>query len=441
MGDFLSTTPYRGTRDFLPEELSVRTQVFQRMYECIERFGYQRYDGPLLEPVEIYERKSGQELVNEQVYKLTDRKGRVLVLRPEMTPSVARMIAGNKGRLTMPARWYSHVNCHRYERPQKGRLREHWQINVDVFGSESMEAEIEIFHLIHELLCGLGANSSDYGIRVSDRVLMEGALIGFVEVKPSSLRAVLHCVDRWEKVPFEATVETLTAAGLGESGIERLRELLGLPFDGFLNAVNNDYRQRSHLPDIMASTGSDVPLVFDPLIVRGFDYYTTTVFEVFDMDLKNRRSIAGGGRYDNLIEIFDKEKISGIGFGMGDVTLFHFLETRGLLPKPDIAPHVTVISMDQNYFAHAREIGEELRNQGWRVVAPLIVESLKKSLRKAAGQGSAFAVLIAEDEFKRGHVILRNMNTRQQVELPAEKLAESIRESSQFETVTSKAND
>ena len=154
----LSVQPYRGTRDFLPDEMSVRLQAFGKLYEVIERFGYQRYDGPLLESVELYEAKTSQEIVNEQLYTLVDRGERRLALRPEMTPTVARMVAANLNELTFPVRWYSHPNCFRYERPQRGRVREHWQINVDVFGADSPETELEIFDLVHAMMRALGAD-------------------------------------------------------------------------------------------------------------------------------------------------------------------------------------------------------------------------------------------------------------------------------------------
>ena len=190
MPEFLPTAPYRGTRDFLPPEMSVRTQVFGTLYEVLERYGFQRYDGPVLESAEIYEAKSGQEIADQQLYTLTDRGGRRLALRPEMTPSVARMIAGNAGSLQFPVRWYSHPNCHRYERPQRGRVREHWQINADIFGSESANCEIEIFELIHDMLRGLGATEDMFVVRANDRTLLSSALTDLVGVTGEQLSRV-----------------------------------------------------------------------------------------------------------------------------------------------------------------------------------------------------------------------------------------------------------
>ena len=184
---YLPTQPCKGTRDFLPDEMSIRTQIFEKLYRTVELFGFQRYDGPILEPAAIYEAKSGEEIVDQQMYRLTDKSGRCLALRPEMTPSVARIIAGHHREIVFPARWYSHVNCHRYERPQRGRVREHWQLNVDIFGSEDVTAEVEMFDLVASLLSALGANESMYVIRVNDRILVEAALTNYVGVSADKL--------------------------------------------------------------------------------------------------------------------------------------------------------------------------------------------------------------------------------------------------------------
>lgn len=226
MANLLTTAPYRGTRDFLPAEMSVRHQVFEKLYRVIEAFGYQRYDGPLLESAEIYEAKSGRELAEMQLYTLTDRGGRRLALRPEMTPTVARMIAANASGLQFPVRWYSHPNCFRYERPQRGRVREHWQINVDIFGTGSPRAEIEVFNLIHEMMAALGANKGMYRLRVSDRGLLDAVLTDVVRVPAALIAEVSSLIDRWEKSPIEQLREDARALGLDDDTFARLSDAL-----------------------------------------------------------------------------------------------------------------------------------------------------------------------------------------------------------------------
>ena len=417
MADYLPTAPYRGTRDFLPAEMSVRTQVFQRLYDVIERYGYLRYDGPILEPVEIYEAKTSQEIVQQQLYTLTDRGGRRLALRPEMTPSVARIIAGNVGALQFPVRWYSHPNCHRYERPQRGRVREHWQINVDIFGSDSSACEIEIFELIHDMMAALGAAPDMWVLRVSDRVLLNAILTTMVEVAPDQIRDVSALIDRWEKYPRDRLAEEAAQLGLTDKQFHRLGEILSAGED-LLDELPNDAREQSILMRVLGTSARDL-VSFDPMIVRGFDYYTSTVFEVFDTSPENRRSLFGGGRYANLVGLFCAAQIPGIGFGMGDVTLMDFLGTHGLLPAPRNEVDVAVIPVDATLAEAARRLARDLRLAGLRTSTPLETRKLGRELARANRAGARVAVIIGSDEWATGTVTVRNMGTGDQQQVAA----------------------
>ena len=359
MSQLLSTAPYRGTRDFLPAEMSVRLQVFNRLYECIERYGFVRYDGPILEPAEIYEAKSGREIADQQLYTLTDRGGRRLALRPEMTPSAARMIAANARQLQFPVRWYCNVNCHRYERPQRGRVREHWQINVDIFGADSPACEIEVFELIHDMMAALGGRRDMYVLRVNDRILLEGILTEIVGIPAPRIREVSSIIDRWEKYPRETLAEEALGLGVSEFQFAKLETALKAGED-IIADLSAEVRARSQIAPILAGDARDL-ITFDPLIVRAFEYYTSTVFEVFDTDPANNRSLFGGGRYSNLVGLFSREQIPGFGFGMGDVTLFDFLDSHGLLPDPRNDIDVAVIPLDTNLESPARDIARRLR--------------------------------------------------------------------------------
>ncbi|HYZ38200.1 MAG TPA: histidine--tRNA ligase [Pseudonocardiaceae bacterium] len=417
MADYLPTAPYRGTRDFLPAEMSVRTQVFQRLYDVIERYGYLRYDGPILEPVEIYEAKTSQEIVQQQLYTLTDRGGRRLTLRPEMTPSVARIIAGNVGALQFPVRWYSHPNCHRYERPQRGRVREHWQINVDIFGSDSPACEMEIFELIHDMMAALGAAPDMWVLRVSDRVLLNAILTTMVEVAPDQIRDVSALIDRWEKYPRDRLAEEAAQLGLTDKQFHRLGEILSAGED-LLDELPNDAREQSILMRVLGTGARDL-VSFDPMIVRGFDYYTSTVFEVFDTSPENRRSLFGGGRYANLVGLFCAAQIPGIGFGMGDVTLMDFLGTHGLLPAPRNEVDVAVIPVDATLAEAARRLARDLRLAGLRTSTPLETRKLGRELARANRAGARVAVIIGSDEWATGTVTVRNMGTGDQQQVAA----------------------
>lgn len=416
MADYLPTAPYRGTRDFLPAEMSVRTQVFQSLFDVIERYGYLRYDGPILEPVEIYEAKSSREIVEQQLYTLTDRGERRLALRPEMTPSVARIIAGNAGKLQFPVRWYSHPNCHRYERPQRGRVREHWQINVDIFGSASPACEIEIFELIHDMMAGLKASPEQWVLRVSDRVLLNAILTTMVEVPADRIREVSALIDRWEKYPQDRLGQEATEFGLTDKQFHRLGEILAAG-DALLDDLPSDAREQSVLLRVLTSRARDL-ITFDPMIVRGFDYYTSTVFEVFDTSPENRRSLFGGGRYSNLVGLFCDAQIPGIGFGMGDVTLMDFLGTHDLLPAPRSEVDVAVVPVDATLAEAARTLAREFRRAGLRTSTPLESRKLGKELARADKAGANIAVIIGADEWAAGTVTIRNMVTGDQQQVP-----------------------
>ncbi|MBK1789461.1 histidine--tRNA ligase [Prauserella cavernicola] len=412
MPEFLPTAPYRGTRDFLPAEMSVRTQVFGKLYEVIERYGFQRYDGPILEPAEIYEAKSGEEIANQQLYTLTDRGGRRLALRPEMTPSVARMIAGNAGALQFPVRWYSHPNCHRYERPQRGRVREHWQINVDIFGSTSPNTEIEIFELIHDMLSGLGASEDMFVVRANDRNLLSSALTDVVGVTEQQLPEVFALVDRWEKYERDKLAASAEEIGLSGKQFDKLGEVLTAG-TALLDELPEHVKESSNLVKVLGSSAADL-VRFEPMIVRGLAYYTSTVFEVFDTSPENNRALFGGGAYSDLASMFTSQQIPGFGFGMGDVTLMDFLGTHDLLPKPKAEVDVVVIPVTEDLGDAARTVATALRRSGVRTSVPLEFRKLGKELTRADKAGARVVVIVGREDWDAGSVTVRSLATRDQ---------------------------
>ncbi|MEU6643817.1 histidine--tRNA ligase [Saccharomonospora sp. NPDC046836] len=412
MPEYLPTAPYRGTRDFLPPEMSVRTQVFGKLYEVIERYGFLRYDGPILESAEIYEAKSGEEIANQQLYTLTDRGGRRLALRPEMTPSVARMIAGNAGSLQFPVRWYSHPNCHRYERPQRGRVREHWQINVDIFGSTSASCEIEIFELIHDMLGGLGASEDMFVVRANDRNLLSSALTDVVGVTQEQLPEVFALVDRWEKYEREKLAASAEEIGLSGNQFDKLGDVLAAG-TALLDELPAHVKDGSNLVKVLGSSAAGL-IRFDPMIVRGLAYYTSTVFEVFDTSPENNRALFGGGAYSDLASLFTPQQIPGIGFGMGDVTLMDFLQTHGLLPQPRSEVDAVVIPVVEELGDAARQVAATLRRAGIRTSVPLEYRKLGKELGRADKAGARAVVIVGQEDWDAGNVTVRSLVTREQ---------------------------
>jgi histidyl-tRNA synthetase len=421
---FLPTAPYRGTRDFLPAQMSVRQQVLDRLYQVAESYGYLRYDGPILESAEIYEAKSGQELAELQLYTLTDRGGRRLALRPEMTPSVARMIAANAGALQFPVRWYCNVNCHRYERPQRGRVREHWQINVDIFGSDSSNADIEIFSVVHDMMAAVGATRDMYILRASDRLLLESVLTRVAGVPADRVRAVAAIIDRWEKAPPDQVRADAAEAGLTDVQFDRLAAVLEAGED-VLTELPPEILERSRLAEVLRSEAKDL-VTFDPLIVRGLEYYTSTVFEVFDRDPANTRSLFGGGRYDDLVGIFSSRRIPGVGFGMGDVTLFDFLDTHGLLPGPRTEADVAVIPVTEDLSGAARSVAGKLRRAGWRTSVPVEARKLGREIARADQAGVRAIVIIGPGEWAEGNVTVRDLTTGEQQVVAAASATEAV---------------
>lgn len=293
----LSTDPYKGVRDFYPEDMRVQNYIFSVWRKVAEQFGYEEYGASLLEYSDLYKSKGNDEIINEQTYSFTDRGGREVTLRPEMTPTLARMVAAQRKSLKFPLRWYSIPNVFRYERPQRGRRREHWQLNCDLMGiaSTDTKADAEIIELAYKIMRAFGAKDEDFEIKVNDREGMKTALLAR-GIPRENIPALFRQWDKSGAPDYEKT-SSYSAT------------------DELLRALEK--RQISNAK-------------FDANIVRGFDYYTGMVFEVFDTHADNRRSLFGGGRYDNLLEIFGVEPIPTVGFGMGDITIRDFLETHSL---------------------------------------------------------------------------------------------------------------
>lgn len=305
----LSIEPYKGVRDFYPEDMAVQNYISSRWKKVAEGFGYQEYAASILEPAELYRTKGSEEIVNEQMFTFTDRGGREVALRPEMTPSLARMIAARRKSLKFPLRWYTVANCFRYERPQRGRKREHWQLNADLMGIEGLDGDIEIIELAYKIMRSFGAKDEDFSIKIGSRNALTSALVKHNITKLALHKEISYLIDRKGKMPEE----------------ERIAELKNL-------GVDFEIRESSDVTEILRqlSERKIKNAKFDANIVRGFDYYTGMVFEVFDTHAKNRRSLFGGGRYDNLLELFGVEPVPTVGFGMGDVTIRDFLETHSL---------------------------------------------------------------------------------------------------------------
>lgn len=386
--EFLSTDSYKGVRDFYPEDMAVQRYIFETWSKTAESFGYERYDASVLEPAALYKSKGAvnEEIVNDQTYTFTDRGEREVTLRPEMTPSVARMVAKKQKELAFPVRWYSIPNLFRYERPQKGRLREHWQLNCDMFGSDTVAADVEMIMLANQVLLDFGATPDMFEIRINDRAWMNErfAAEGFTHEQCNQM---LYLLDRKDKI---------------DNFNEEAAKIAGKPFDLGLSEPATDSRLGQVLAALKELGISNVKISLST--VRGFDYYTGIIFEVFDISGENNRSLIGGGRYDNLTGLFSAEAVSGIGFGMGDVTMRDFLETHSLLPKNlHSAVDVVILPMAAEQNLYAQKVAHELRTQGKKVLVDLRNRNLSKMMNGAKERGASHVVVLGEDEMASGN--------------------------------------
>lgn len=361
----LDTAPYKGVRDFYPEDMRILTWMFEKMRKTAESFGYLQYSASPLEPAELYQAKSGEELVNDQTYTFTDRGDRSVTLRPEMTPTVARMVAGRRRDLGFPLRWYSIPNVFRYENPQRGRLREHYQLNVDLFGVSELEADVEIITVAAKVMESFGAKPSDFQILVNSRRVLEALYkhLGVPEEKQHALAKVIDKKDKIAPDVYEAGVRELVGEKSEEllallASNKKLVETLGTEDGSVKNLI-------SLIEKLSAQGVANV--VFTPTLMRGFDYYTDIVFEIMDTDPANNRSLFGGGRYDNLTELFNDDKVPAVGFGMGDVTLRDFLETHKLLPDLMAETDVAIATGEKDGWVEVEGLAGNLRKEGVNV--------------------------------------------------------------------------
>ncbi|OFZ18089.1 MAG: histidine--tRNA ligase [Bdellovibrionales bacterium GWB1_55_8] len=422
----LSTQPYKGTRDFYPEDMRIQRWMFNRMREVVERYGYREYDGPMLEPFELYAAKTGEEIVNQQLYWLMDRGERKLAIRPEMTPTLARMVAAKFHELPRPVRWFSTPNLWRYERPQRGRLREHWQLNVDVLGGDPLLADAEILSLALDVLRGFGGEKH-VSIRVNNRRLMDHLFREKMGLNAETALQVTKALDARAKVGEEAY-----AKWLGDLGVDsQKRDVMERFFQsGFEETAKNlpceGVTELRSLFELLEQSGAAGSVQFDPTVLRGLDYYTGTVFEMYDTSPDNRRAIFGGGRYDNLLALFGNYKLSGVGFGMGDVTLRNFLETHQLLPSFGSAVDVFVSLPRPELRLHAEKVAQSCRSLGLRVITPLSSEGFGAQLKQASKHGARFAVLFGDTEIAQGQAMLKDLSTGEQVTVGLAELAPRI---------------
>lgn len=424
----LSTQPYKGTRDFYPCDMKLRNWFFGKIRETLELAAFDEYNAPMIESLELYIAKSGEEIAKEQTYNFLDRGGRMLAIRPEMTPSVARMVAAKMGELNYPLKWFSIPNMYRYERPQRGRLREFWQLNVDIFGCDTYEADLDVIQSAINVLRAFGADETMFKVHINNRRFFNDVIAAICGTDTEGSRKVSKIVDRKNKVTREAYVKDMNELGITDEQIAKIDSLYTM--DVFeATALCPDSVGSGELVslfDALKATGLLKYCVFDFGIIRGLDYYTGTVFEVFDEDPENNRAMFGGGRYDNLVGLFAKNaKVSGVGYGMGDVTLENFLVSHKLVPDLYGEDYrVLVTRFDDVPYENYIALVDELRALGVTSTVYIGTKKFGKQIDFAVKDNYTHVAIMGGDELAGGKVKIKNLKTREESEVERAKLGE-----------------
>jgi histidyl-tRNA synthetase len=411
----------KGTREFYPEQMSLRNYLYEKVRAASEAFGYQEYDGPFLETIDLYAAKSGDELVKKQSFVFEDRGGVEVTLRPELTPSLARMIAAKQNELIYPVRWWSFGPFWRYEQPQKGRTREFFQWNIDMLGVNSPEADAELIAVGATFLRSVGLSPERVQIYVNNRRLMTSQFDA-LDIPTEKRLDVSNLVDRRSKLePAKWDVYGLEI-GLNQKQVEGLKEIL----DDFDLWKKSDELTRTF--DALEAMSVKEYVKFIPSIVRGLLYYTGTVFEAFDTTGSLKRSLFGGGRYDNLLEDVGGQPLPGVGFAMGDVGIGIFLQEAGLLPEFARTPaQILVTAFDDKLLTQSYKLAAELRDAGFNTVVYPEPAKLPKQFKFADRMKMKVALVLGPDEAEKGLVVLKDLSNGEQVSITRESVVESVR--------------
>jgi len=425
----LSSQPYKGTRDYYPEDKRVQNYIFDTWKRVVERFGYEEYGAPILETLELYAAKSGQELVNEQTYTFTDRGGRVVAIRPEMTPSISRMVAARRQELPYPARLFSIANFMRYERPQRGREREFWQLNVDVFGVDEIAADIEIITIADAILKEFGAKAGEYVIRINNRKLIHYMMAEYLGLDATGALQMTKLFDRRNKIT-EQDFDEQALLILGEAqqaDIEKIKQIIDAKD---IASLPEELQRASAIAEIKAvfdgleKAGVD-GAIFDATLMRGLDYYTGTVFEVFDTHPDNNRSLFGGGRYDGLVGLFGAEPISAVGMAPGNTMIENFLDVHGLLPENTSKTDAYVVVIG-DALDDARRVAYTLRQAGLNVEVDITGRKLDKQIKTAVKKNIKHLLFIGGKDAESGQYSLKNVDDETEEKLSPEQIIEKL---------------
>ena len=417
------TQGVRGTRDFYPEDMRVRNWLFERFHSAARAHGFEEYDAPVLETEELYTRKAGEE-ITQQLYNFEDKGGRKVALRPEMTPSLARMVMARAGALALPIKWYSIPQCWRYERTQRGRGREHYQWNVDIWGMDGVEADAELLSVLVQFFQSVGLGSADLVIRVSSRKVLEEVL-GSLGISGDAFAQTCIIVDKMDKLPAETIEAQLSELGLDSSSISTIQSVLSInDLSSLSSALGGDSAAVGELNALFALTdayGISDWIEFDASVVRGLAYYTGPVFEAHDR-AGELRAICGGGRYDKLIGTLGGKDLPATGFGFGDMVVMELLAEKGLVPDLTNGVSDVVFGMGTELRGAAMQVASALRANGRSVDLVLEDKRMKWVFKHAERCGASRLVMVMPDEWAAGKVRIKDLGTGEESTVAAKDL-------------------
>lgn len=428
----LSSQPYKGTRDYYPQEKRVQNYIFANWKRIAQRFGYEEYGAPLLEPLDVYEAKSGQELANEQTYTFTDRGSRTVAIRPEMTPTISRMVAARRQELAYPARLFSIANFMRYERPQRGREREFWQLNTDIFGVEGALPEAEIITMGAEFLKVFGATDDMYQVKINNRKVINFMMAQYLGLDTVQAQLMTKLFDRKSKIaPEDFRDQAIEIFGekAAPAGLGKISKLLSAKN---MSELPEEIRESSAVKEVqelftLLEQAGVKNATFDITLMRGLDYYTGTVFEFFDTHPDNNRSLYGGGRYDGLVGLFGAEPISAVGMAPGLTMTELFLQTHNLLPKLTSTTEVYIVVLGDT-LKGSMKLASDLRDEGVNVELDISGRKLDKQLKTAVKKDIPFIVFVGEEELKTEVYSFKDTASSEEQKLSFERIVSSVKD-------------
>lgn len=429
----LSNKPYKGTRDYYPEDKRVQNYIFDTWRSVVESFGYEEYGAPILEPLELYAAKSGADLVNDETYRFVDRGDREVAIRPEMTPTVARMIAARQQETPFPARWYSIANFMRYERPQNGREREFWQLNVDMFGIDGAQADSEMLVLADRILKAFGATNKMYTIKINHRRLIDFMMKEYLALDVVQSQLMVKLFDKKNKISpqeFRDKVIDIFEPAKVDEGLKKIAALFAaktiqeLPKDIRQNEI---FSELTILFELLRENGV-TNAQFDISLMRGLDYYNGVVFEVFDNHPDNNRSMFGGGRYDGITTLFGADNIPVVGFAPGSTTTELFLRAHKLLPELPSKTEVYIIPIGDSVIERTKKLADRFREEQVKVELDISNRKMDKQIKTASKKGITYILFVGGEELEKELYSLKNITTGKDQTLSFERVVAAVKD-------------